>query len=67
MQHLFAKTFPLDGKIKLSVTGVSKNERKKKVSTSQKISFHQQELGYFSKTEFALAEKNLQIKQYCFK
>ena len=66
MQHLLAKTFPLDGKIKLSVAGVSKNERKKKVSTSQKISFHQQELGYFSKIEFALAEKKSPNKTILF-
>ena len=35
-------TFALDGKIKLAVPGASQNGRKKMVSTSQKISFHQQ-------------------------
>ena len=29
MQNMFTNTFPLDGKIKLSVAGVSENGRKK--------------------------------------
>ena len=39
MQELFKNKFQLDGKIKLSVAGVSENGRKKMVSTKQKISF----------------------------
>ena len=41
--------FPLDGKIKLAVAGVSQNGRKKMGSTSQRISYHYQKYGYFSK------------------
>ena len=40
IQDLFTNTFPLDGKIKLRVAGVSENGRNKMVSTSQKIGFH---------------------------
>ena len=39
-QNAFKNTFPLEGKIKLAVAGVYQNGRKKKVSTSQKISCH---------------------------
>ena len=45
--------FTLNGKIKLAVEGVSKIGRKKMVSTTQKISFYQQEQGYFSKTGYS--------------
>ena len=55
MQDLLTKTFPLDGKIKLSVTGVSENGRRM-VSTGQKICFHHQEKDYFSKIGFPLAK-----------
>ena len=39
-QNAFKNTFPLDGKIKLAVAGVSEIGRKKTVSTSQTISFY---------------------------
>ena len=42
-RNAFKNTFLLDGKIKLAIAGVSQNESKKMVSTSQKISFRQQE------------------------
>ena len=71
MQDLFTNKLPLAGKIKLSVARVSRNETKKKNG------FHQSEnqsalagirfekLGF--RLWFPLAEKNLQIKEYCFK
>ena len=37
MQDSFKNTFPLDGKIKLPVAGLSENGIKKMVSISQKI------------------------------
>ena len=66
MQNLFTNMFPLDGKLKLSVAGVSENERKKMVSTSQKISFHKQEQGYFSNIGFSLVEKKCPNKRILF-
>ena len=38
--NAFKKVFPLNGKMKLAVAGVSQTGRKQMVSTSQKISFH---------------------------
>ena len=38
MQDLFTNTFPLDGKIKLSVAGVSENGRKKRFPLARKKS-----------------------------
>ena len=65
MQDLSRKTFPSDGKIKLSVTGVSENGRRM-VSTSQKICFHQQEEDYFSKIGFPLAKNKCPNKRILF-
>ena len=63
MQDLFTNTFPLDGKIKPSVAGVSENGRKK-------MSFHQQEWGlslrkgfHSYQWRFRLVRKNFQVKQ----
>ena len=64
MQDLFTNTFPLDGKIKLSVAGVSENGRKKwfplarkSVSTSRnKVIFQ----------IFSLAEKKCPNKRILF-
>ena len=63
MQDLFTNPFPLGGKIKLSVAGVSENGRKKwfpltrkSVSTSKnKVIFQE------------LKKESDQIKEYCFK
>ena len=67
MQYLFTNTFPLDRKIKLSVAGVPENGRKKIVFFSQKSQFPQAGIRLFFKKSISLAEKNLQIKEYCFK
>ena len=64
MQDLFRNTFPLDGKMKLSVAGVSENGGKKMVFTNQK---NNQEKGYFSKIVFPLSGKKSSSKRYCFK
>ena len=56
--------FPLSGRIKLSVTGVSENGRKNIVSTSHKKVSASMNL---SKNGWKKSGKNLQIKQCCFK
>ena len=50
MQDLFTNTFPLDGKIRLLVAGVSENERKKMVSTSRnKVIFEEMDFHWQKK------------------
>ena len=70
MQDLFTNKFPFDGKIKLSVAGVSGNGNKwfplarKSVFTSMnKVIFQK----LYFQLWFPLAEKNRHIKEYCFK
>ena len=45
MKNPFKNTFPLDKKC-LSLAGVSEEWKKKLTSTTQKISFHEQKLGF---------------------
>ena len=52
LQYSFKNTFLLDKKMKISVAEESVNGRIKVISTSRKISFHQQEEGYFPKLHF---------------
>ena len=66
--NAFKNTFPLDGKIKLAVAGVSQNGRKKwfllaRVSTStsrNKVIFQKLEL------PLSANRKKIKIKEYCF-
>ena len=57
--------FPLDGKIKLSVAGVSKYGRKKWFPLARESVSTSRNQVIFQKLDFP--EKNLQIKEYCFK
>ena len=67
MQNMFTNTFPLDGKIKLSVAGVSENERKKNGVHEPENQFPLEGIRLFFKNWISTSTKNLQIKEYCFK
>ena len=67
MQNMFTNTFPLDGKIKLSVAGVSENGRKKNGVHEPENEFPQEGIRLFFKNWLSTSTKNLQIKEYCFK
>ena len=52
MQDLFTNMFSLDGKIKLSVAGVSENERKKWFPLPRKIASSSRNKVIFQKLDF---------------
>ena len=60
MQDLFTNTFPLDGKIKLSVAGVSENGKKKRWFPLVRKAIRNK--GIFQKLDFYYQKKNVQIK-----
>ena len=63
MQDLFTNKFPLDGKIKRSVAGVSGNGRKKWFPLVGIRLFFKNWISSMVSTN----RKNLQIIEYCFK
>ena len=67
MQNMFTNTFPLGGKIKLLVAGVSENGRKKNGAHEPENQFPLEGIRLFFKNWISTSTKNLQIKEYYFK
>ena len=57
----------IDGKIRLLVTGVSENGRKKMVFTNQKTVSTSRNKVIFEKLDFHWQKKKVPIKECCFK
>ena len=62
MQNMFTNTFSLDGKIKLSVAGVSENGGKKNGVHEPENEFPLEGIRLFFKNWLSTSTKNLQIK-----
>ena len=58
MQDLFTNTFPLDGKIKLSVAGESQNGRKKWFLLARKLVSTSRNKVVFQKLDFPVVSTN---------
>ena len=66
MQDLFTSTFPSDGKIRLSVAGVSENGRKKWFPLVRKSVSTIRNKVIFQKIELPLSEKKSPNKRILF-
>ena len=66
MQDLFTNTFPLDGKIRLLVAGVSENRKKKWFPLARK-QFPLAGIRLFLKKWISTSRKKVEIKKYFFK